>query len=155
MANINTAIVEGNLVRAAELSYWQDQTPYIKFTVANNEYFKQPDGTYKGIPSFIDCVCKGNYAKAMAPYLVKGKRITVTGRLKQQTWKSDDGQNHSRIVIKVSEISLSPSGNGQNEQTQQTQQPAQGQTFQPTESAADETQYYEASMFDDNEAIPF
>ena len=33
MATINSVIVEGNLVRAAELSRWGDGTPYCRFTV--------------------------------------------------------------------------------------------------------------------------
>ena len=52
MANINHVIVEGNLTKAAELSRWSDGTPYIRFTIANNEYYKNVDKAHyeKQIP---------------------------------------------------------------------------------------------------------
>ena len=40
MANINQVVLEGNLTASAVLSRWGDGTPYVRFTIANNEYFK-------------------------------------------------------------------------------------------------------------------
>lgn len=154
MANINSVIVEGNLVKAAELSYFNDGTPYCKFTIANNEYFKNKDGKYEGIASYFDCVIKGNYAKAMSEFLFKGRRVVVSGRLKQQKWQGEDGTKYSKVVIKVQELSLQ--NNTQNNQTTQSAQfeqveqnnelqnqmpaenvPANNQMFDGTESFED------------------
>lgn len=154
MANINSVIVEGNLVKAAELSYFNDGTPYCKFTIANNEYFKNKDGKYEGIASYFDCVIKGNYAKAMNEFLFKGRRVVVSGRLKQQKWQGEDGTKYSKVVIKVQELSLQ--NNAQNNQTTQSAQfeqieqnnelqnqmpqenvPANNQMFDGTESFED------------------
>lgn len=154
MANINRVIVEGNLVKAAELSYFNDGTPYCKFTIANNEYFKNKDGKYEGIASYFDCVIKGNYAKAMSEFLFKGRRVVVSGRLKQQKWQGEDGTKYSKVVIKVQELSLQ--NNTQNNQTTQSAQfeqveqnnelqnqmpqenvPANNQMFDGTESFED------------------
>lgn len=108
MANVNVVIIEGNLVQSAELRRWNDGTPYCRFTVANNETYKDQNGNYVNIPSYIDCQIKGNYGEAMSKYLLKGRRVTVTGRLKQNRWKDEQGANHSAVFIKVSEISLGP-----------------------------------------------
>ena len=147
MATINSVIVEGNLVRAAELSRWGDGTPYCRFTVASNESYKDQNGQWQDIPSFIDCLCKGPYAESMAKHLLKGRRITVQGRLKQQRWTDDAGNKKSAIVVKVSEISLAPFGNNNFRPSQEQQAPSDYVDTQP--------ETYSDDMFDGSEEIPF
>lgn len=108
MSNINTVVIEGNLVKAAELSRWNDGTPYCRFTIANNESYKDSAGNWVDITSFFDCMLRGNYGESMSKHLLKGRRVTVTGRLKQNRWKDEAGNNHSAILIKVQEVSLAP-----------------------------------------------
>ena len=143
MANINQVCLEGNLTASAVLSRWGDGTPYARFTIANNEYFKTSEGKYDSIPSYIDCIVKGNYAESMSKYLLKGRHLSVTGRLKQNRWQDEQGNKRSAIVIKVSEISLAPTGNGSGH-------PAEQET-PPVEVPAD----VGSDMFDGNEEIPF
>lgn len=119
MSNINNVIIEGNLVKAAELSHWSNGTPYCKFTIANNESYKDEQGNWVDIPSFFDCILKGNFAESMHKHLLKGRRITVQGRLKQNKWKDENGNNHFAVVIKVEELSLAP-GSFQPKDEQQT-----------------------------------
>lgn len=159
MANINVVVIEGNLVKAAELSRWSDGTPYIRFTIANNEFYKDSSEKYNSIPSFIDCQCKGPYAESMSKHLLKGRRISVFGRLKQQRWTDENGLKHSAIVVKVSEISLLPNGNNSNqnagstsfsEQSNQTNYAAENQNMY-----SEATEFYDSSMFDNTDPIPF
>lgn len=142
MANINQVVLEGNLTASAVLSRWGDGTPYVRFTIANNEYFKTSEGKYDSIPSYIDCIVKGNYAESMSKYLLKGRHLSVTGRLKQNRWQDEQGNKRSAIVIKVSEISLAPTGNGQH-----SEQPDNVPVEPPADVGND--------MFDGNEEIPF
>lgn len=156
MANINSVVVEGNLVKAADLSHWGDGTAYIRFTIANNEYYKNENGEYESIPSFIDCQCKGAYAEAMAKHLLKGRRITVIGRLKQQRWTDDQGTKHSAMVVRVNEISLSPFGNNSFRPNEESQQNETRRTEKiETESYQAQDDYYDGAMFDGSEEIPF
>lgn len=151
MANINQVVVEGNLTQAATLSRWNDNTPYCRFTVANNEYYKKPDGTYDSVTSFIDCQVKGNYAEAMAKHLLKGRRVIVSGRLKQNRWTDEHGQKHSAIVVKVSEISLAPFGTNNFKPSQTEEQaPEYSEDYNQGDYAA-------TDMFDGNfpDEIPF
>lgn len=149
MATINVVVVEGNLVKSAELARWSDGTPYMRFTIANNEYYKKENGEYESIPSFIDCQCKGKYAESMSKHLLKGRRVSVYGRLKQQRWTDDNGNKHSALVIKVSEISLSPFGtNNFKPSTEQSYAPEYGDTYESTD--------YDPGMFDGaSEDVPF
>ena len=108
MSNINQVWLEGNLVKAAELSRWSNGTPYCKFTIANNESYKDDAGNWVDIPSFFDCIMKGNYAESMSKHLLKGRRVSVVGRLKQNKWKDENGNNHFAVIIKVQDVSLAP-----------------------------------------------
>ena len=108
MGNINHVVVESNLTKAAELSRFADGTPYCKFTIANNESYKDKDGNWVDIPSFFDCIIKGNYGESMHKHLLKGRHVTVEGRLKQSKWKNEAGANCYAIMIKVTEVSLAP-----------------------------------------------
>jgi single-strand DNA-binding protein len=151
MGNINNVIVEGNLTKSAELSRWGDGTAYIRFTIANNDYYKKENGEYESIPSFIDCQCKGPYAESMSKHLLKGRRITVSGKLKQQRWTDEQGVKHSAIVVRVNEISLTPFGNNSFRPSEESQQNEarryESENYQPDN--------YDSSMFDDSEEIPF
>ena len=149
MGNINRVVVEGNLTQSAELSRWTDGTPYSRFTIAYNDSYKNKStGEWESIPSFFDCQCKGAYAEAMSKHLLKGRRISVEGKLKQQTWTDEGGVRHSKVIIRVENISLAPFGNN---------------SFRPSEEAQQQANYqsspenYDASMFDDSmpEDIPF
>ena len=153
MGNMNRVIVEGNLTQSAELSRWTDGTPYIRFTIAYNDSYKNKQtGEWDSIPSFFDCQCKGPYAEDMSKHLLKGRRISVEGKLKQQTWTDDQGIKHSRVIIRVDNISLSPFGNNSFRPSEEGQQNEarryEEDNYQPENN-------YDASMFDNSEEIPF
>ena len=88
----------------------------------------------------------------MSKHLLKGRRITVDGRLKQQRWTDDQGIKHSATVIRVKEISLSPFGNNSFRPSDESQQNEarryEEDNYQPENN-------YDASMFDDSEEIPY
>lgn len=151
MSNLNCAILEGHLVRAAESSYFQDGTPYCNFSIANNESYKKADGTWENIPSYFDCTMKGKYAEAMAKHLLKGRGVRVVGRLKQQRWEKD-GQKFSRVVIKVQELFLSPMQNSDGSNYQQNNQNYSAPEKEPQEFSAS---FNEEPEFNMPEDIPF
>lgn len=151
MGNINHVVVEGNLTQSAELSHWTDGTAYSRFTIAYNDSYKNKStGEWESIPSFFDCQCKGPYAEAMHKHLLKGRRISVEGKLKQQNWTDDQGGKHSRVIIRVENISLAPFGNNSFRPTEEAQQ-AMENDYQST------PENYDPSMFDNSmpEDIPF
>lgn len=139
MSNLNTVVLEGRLTRSAELSHFQDGTAYCNFSIGNNETYKDGNGEYQSIGSFFDCAMKGSYAEAMAKHLIKGRGVTVVGRLKQQRWEKD-GQKFSRVIIKVEELHLAHNSDANNVQqaanngynnAQQSQSFTQNEAMQP------------------------
>lgn len=150
MGYMNHVVVEGNLTQSAELSRWNDGTAYCRFTVAYNDSYKNRDtGEWESIPSFFDCQCKGPYAEAMSKHLLKGRRISVEGKLKQQNWTDTNGVKHSKVIIRVENISPAPFGNNSFRPTEETQHAADNYQSTP--------ENYDPSMFDDSmpEDIPF
>ena len=108
MGNINSIVLEGNLTAAATLSHWPNGTAYARFTIAHSKSYKDTNGQWQEIVSFIDCQIRGAFAEAMTKNLLKGRHITVEGRLKQNKWKDENGNSKFAVIIKVDELSLAP-----------------------------------------------
>lgn len=98
---INNVCVSGNVTADCE-KFTAGETPAISFAIAVNEYSKD-----KEFVNFFDCVIFGNRAKGVAPYIVKGAKVFITGRLRQDRWSAEDGTNRSRVRIIVSDLDFS------------------------------------------------
>jgi single-strand DNA-binding protein len=107
MNNLNSILVEGNLVRDPELSYTSKGTAVCKFTVACNRFFKQGEETQKEV-SYFDVSCWTRLAEVCGEYLKKGRGVRVVGRLKQDRWTDADGKGHSRIEIVAEHVEFKP-----------------------------------------------
>jgi single-strand DNA-binding protein len=96
----NHVALIGNLTRNPEFKTLESGTAVAKFSVANNRVIgKDSDGTPREEVMFIDVTVFGKGAELAHQYLTKGRRILVSGRLKQDRWVGNDGTNHSRHVI--------------------------------------------------------
>lgn len=147
MSNLNVFICEGHLTRNAELSYFQDQTPYCKFSIGNNKTWKNQNGEYESISSYFDFVMKGKYAETMAKHLIKGRGVRIVSRAKQQRWESD-GQKYSRVVFEVEQLMLDAVT--ESDVVQNSQQ----RVFKPLNDNQPEPEM-EYIPFDGSEDIPF
>ena len=107
MNNLNSILVEGNLVKDPELSYTPKGTAVCKFTVACNRAFKQDDQLQKEV-SFFDVSTWTRLAEVCGEYLKKGRGVRVVGRLKQDKWTDADGKPHSRIFIVAEHVEFKP-----------------------------------------------
>ena len=95
---INNVCVSGNLVSDCE-KFMAGETPAISFSIAVNEYSKD-----KEFANYFDCVLFGNRAKGLAPFMTKGKKITVCGKLRQDRWQAEDGSNRSKVRVVANDI---------------------------------------------------
>jgi len=103
MNNLNSIIVEGNLVADPELSFTPAGTPVGKFRLACNRYYKQ-DGVRREEVSFLDIESWSRLAETCAEYLHKGRGVRVVGRIKQDRWDDPDGRHQSRVKIVAEHI---------------------------------------------------
>lgn len=137
---INHAVISGNLTRDCEERRTQSGMTIVSFTVAVNERRKNQSGEYDDYTNYIGCAVFGKYAEKMAPSLLKGTRVTVSGSLRYSQWEKD-GQKRSKLEILAKEIEVpKPS--------------QQGQLSQPSQpSNMGVPQFEEVSVYDSD--IPF
>jgi len=104
MQDINTVNITGRFVRDIEMKYTNSGMAIGSFALAVNGRKKVGD-SWEDEANFIDCTLFGKQADALAKYLVKGKQVAVTGRLKQDRWEKD-GQKRSKLGVIVDSIVL-------------------------------------------------
>lgn len=102
MASYNKVILMGNLTRDPELKYIPSGMAVANLGLAvNRVWTDRESGERKEEVSFIDLEAWGRTAETMNEYLQKGSPAFVEGRLRQQRWETEDGQNRSRLVVVV------------------------------------------------------
>ena len=101
---LNDVIIEGRLVRDAEVKSVGADKSVANFTVANNRYFKKTDGEgFDEEVSFFDVQAWDKLAETAAKCGTKGRLVRVRGKLKQDRWSTDAG-TRSRVLILASHI---------------------------------------------------
>lgn len=100
--DLSNVTMVGRLTRDAELKYAQSGTAVCKFSVAVNGY--KPDET-----DFWDVTLFGKQGEAIGKYLVKGKRVAMTGRMRKDHWEKD-GVKHERAIIIADNVQLLDGG---------------------------------------------
>ena len=150
MSDTNNFNLIGRLCDDMKLSYFQSGMAFGEFTIANNRTKKTANG-FENDTSFFECQLFGKIAESLKPYMTKGKRVSVSGAIKQKRWEKD-GRNFSKIVFFVEKIQIldSPQNEQKKFQKQQTQANAGYQQKQ------NQTQNdYVPSDYDFPEDIPF
>lgn len=113
MGNINIVNISGNLTRDCTKKK-AGETPLVEFSVAVNEFRKDKDP----YTSFFDCVLFGKRAQGLADYLLKGQKVAISGRMRQDRWQTQEGENRSKVVVIVQEIEIITPKKQDNEQEQ-------------------------------------
>ena len=98
MNQLNSIILEGNVVKKAELSEPTSGFLVCKFPLAVNRKSKTPEGETKEEVSFFDVETYGVMAEKCSKYCDKGKGVRVVGRLKQSRWE-ENNVKHSRVYV--------------------------------------------------------
>lgn len=109
-----------------------DAASVLTFGLAINEKKKDTEtGEYVDAPVFVDCALFGARAEALAPYLTKGKKVSVDGRLRYHSWMKNEEKRHALSVL-VTDIEFADSkGTGKDTVS------AQGQSAEPETYDAD------------------
>lgn len=107
MTDLNSVIIAGRLTDDGKLTYTKDGTAIESFTIAVNSAVKDSKGEWSDVASFFDCSYVSKRAESINQYMLKGRGITVEGSLSQRRWKDKNGENRSRVGIRVKNIFLS------------------------------------------------
>jgi len=106
MAGETNIVIIGNLVQDPELRYTSSGAAVASFTVASTpRTFDKASGEWKdGEALFLRCNCWRQMAENVAESLPKGTRVIVSGRLKQRSFETREGDKRSVIELDVDEI---------------------------------------------------
>jgi single-strand DNA-binding protein len=98
--------VVGNLTADPELRYTQNGLPVAGFTIASTpRNFDRQANEWKDAESlFMRCSAWRDLAEHVAGSLVKGSRVIATGRLKQRSYETREGEKRTAIELEVDEV---------------------------------------------------
>ena len=94
----NRVFISGNLGTDIKVMYTAGKgTPVGKFSVGVNEYNSQ---TKQKETMWVNVTFWGKSAESLSPYLVKGTKVIVTGKLSIRKYKANDGtEKYSTEVV--------------------------------------------------------
>ena len=106
MAGETIITVVGNLTADPELRYTQNGLPVANFTIASTpRNFDRAANEWKdGEALFLRASVWREFAEHVAGSLTKGSRVIATGRLKQRSYETREGEKRTAIELEVDEI---------------------------------------------------
>ena len=98
--------VVGNLTNDPELRFTPSGAAVASFTIASNSrYLDKNTNEWKdGDPVYMRCSVWRQYAENVAESLTKGTRVIVTGRLKQRSYETREGEKRTVMEIDVDDV---------------------------------------------------
>src|SRR3954454_20965754 len=106
MAGETVITVIGNLTADPELRFTPSGAAVANFTVASTPrtFDRQSQEWKDGEALFLRCNVWRQAAENVAESLTRGSRVLVTGRLKQRSFETKEGEKRTVIELEVDEI---------------------------------------------------
>ena len=106
MAGDTIITVIGNLTDDPELRFTPSGAAVAKFRVASTpRFFDKSSSEWKdGEPLFLSCTVWRQAAEHVAGSLQRGARVIVSGRLRQRSYETREGEKRTVIELEVDEI---------------------------------------------------
>jgi single-strand DNA-binding protein len=107
MAAGDTAItIAGNLVDDPELRFTPAGQPVARFRVASTPRFRDnASGEWKdGDSLFLTCNVWRQAAEHVAESLTRGMRVIVSGRLRQRSYETKEGEKRTVYEVEVDDV---------------------------------------------------
>jgi single-strand DNA-binding protein len=106
MAGETVITVVGNLTSDPELRYTQNGLAVANFTIASTprNYDRASSEWKDGEALFLRASVWREFAEHVAGSLTKGSRVIATGRLKQRSYETKEGEKRTSIELEVDEI---------------------------------------------------
>lgn len=131
---MNSVTIDGRLGKDPEVRQTNGGKTVVNFTIANQRNKEETD--------WFDCVAWDRTAEFISQYFRKGDGINIEGRLQQERWQNNEGENRSKVVISVGKAGFplgknggSQPGNGQGNAPQQRQARPAGTGYRGGETA--------------------
>ncbi|MGH3191608.1 MAG: single-stranded DNA-binding protein [Streptosporangiaceae bacterium] len=107
--NDTTLTIIGNLVDDPELRFTPSGQPVAKFRIASTpRYFDKTTNAWKdGDSLFLTVNVWRQAAENVAESMTRGTRAIVTGRLRQRTYETKEGEKRTVYEIEADEVGVS------------------------------------------------
>lgn len=109
----------GNLGRDCETRYLPNGDAVVSFSVGVKAGYGD-----KATTTWARCSMFGKRADAVAPYLLKGQLVGVSGELSEREWNDKDGQKRTSMEVRVNDLTLLGKRDGAAAPQPARQQPA-------------------------------
>lgn len=139
--NTNTVILVGHLGSDPEIRQFQSGGQIATFNLAIGDDYRDKQGNTVKRTHWIPIVVHGNSADVAN--LQKGSKICVTGKLVQESWQDQNGNNHTALKVATQSFEMLDTKSGN-----ETQQPSKDKEKPDPLSAAAEQDGF-------NDDIPF
>ena len=106
MAGETIITVVGNLTADPELRYTQNGLAVANFTIASTPrtFDRQANDWKDGEALFLRASVWREFAEHVAGSLTKGSRVIASGRLKQRSYETKEGEKRTTIELEIDEI---------------------------------------------------
>lgn len=103
--DINVTVV-GNLTNDPELRFTPSGAAVASFTVATSSRLldKTTNEWKDGDPTYLRCSVWRQYAENVAESLTKGTRVIVSGKLKQRSFETREGEKRTVMEVEVEDV---------------------------------------------------
>lgn len=116
--NINHFVVNGTVLKDAELKTVGQGFNILEFGIANN-YLQKKGDEYEQEVNYFQCKVFGKRAEGLSKVLKKGTGVTCFGQIRQERWQSQDGKTQSRVTLNCDEVEITRwVNNGNNDNAQ-------------------------------------
>lgn len=103
--SVNSVNLTGNLGADSQLRVTQSKTQVLTFSLGVSDRVPEGGGKWGDHTNWVDCVIFGKRAEALEPYLTKGVKVAVRGRIRTHTYEKD-GKHVKRWEVRVEDIDL-------------------------------------------------
>jgi len=109
MSNETTLTITGNLVEDPELRFTPAGQPVARFRIASTPRYRDgKTGEWKdGDALFLSCVVWRQAAENVAESMTRGMRAIVTGRLRQRSYETKEGEKRTAYELEADEVGVS------------------------------------------------
>jgi len=98
---MNLLAATGRLGQDAKLSYTANQDAICNFSLSLTAGYGD-----KATTTWLNCNLWGKRAEILAPMLLKGTQIGVTGEISQRSYKAKDGTEKTSLELRVADVTL-------------------------------------------------
>jgi len=113
---MNLAIITGNVGKDPEIRATTSGQKVASFSIATSEKWTSKSGEKKESTEWHNIVAWEKLADLVAKYVVKGSKITITGKIQTRSWDNKDGARMYKTEIIARDLEFvgsKPSGSDQ------------------------------------------